>query len=104
VGGKQTWHGYTHKGGYTTNKHYETGLREGLAGFYRGIWIVNICAPSGSSDRQERENFYLFVTLTATNNGNGGDFNCVMTNVDCTGNIHYSKSLEKIIRLDKDYC
>jgi hypothetical protein len=27
-----------------------------------------------------------------------GDFNCIMTNVDCTGNINYSKSLEKIIR------
>jgi hypothetical protein len=27
-----------------------------------------------------------------------GDFNCVLTNSHCTGNINYSKALEKIVR------
>jgi hypothetical protein len=28
----------------------------------------------------------------------GEDFNCILTNADCTGNINYSKALEKIVR------
>jgi hypothetical protein len=53
-------------------------------------------------DRRERDFLqcgpHLFAMLTAPNNGTRGDFNCVLTNADCTGSINYSKTLDKIIR------
>lgn len=30
----------------------------GMAACYRGVWIVNTCARSGTSNRQEMEDFY----------------------------------------------
>jgi len=30
----------------------------GMAACYQGIWLVNIYAPSGTANRQEREDFY----------------------------------------------
>ena len=30
----------------------------GIAVNYQGVWIVNICAPSGTANRQEREEFF----------------------------------------------
>jgi len=30
----------------------------GIAAEYRGIWLVNVYAPSGTAKRQEREHFY----------------------------------------------
>jgi len=28
----------------------------------------------------------------------GGDFNCVLSQADCTGNMNYSKALDKLVR------
>jgi exonuclease III len=77
-------------------------LRRGMTAFYRGVWIVNIYAPSGSSNRQETETFYsvdltyLLRSLPPTMIIGGGDFNCALTNADGTGSINFSKALDKI--------
>jgi endonuclease/exonuclease/phosphatase family metal-dependent hydrolase len=81
----------------------------GMADCYRGVLITNINAPSGSSRRQERENFYN-VELTYLLRSIpptmiiGGDFNSVPSQTDCTGNINYRKALDRMVRgLDLTY-
>jgi len=55
----------------------------GMVASYQGIWLVNIYAPSGTANRQEREDFYnvelvyLLRSLSPTMIV-GGDFNCVL--------------------------
>ena len=42
---------------------------------------------------------HSLVAVTAPNNEHGGgDFNCALTNTDCTGNINFSEALKKVIR------
>ena len=66
-------------------------------------WFVNIYAPSDTANRQEREEFYnvelvyLLRSLPHTMIV-GGDFNCVLSQADCTGNMNYSKALDKLVR------
>ena len=38
-----------------------------------------------------------FIAVTAPNNDHRGDFNCILTNTDCTGNMHFSKALKKVV-------
>jgi endonuclease/exonuclease/phosphatase family metal-dependent hydrolase len=70
----------------------------GMAAFCRGVWIVNIDAPSGSTNRQDREHFYnveltyLLWSLPPTMI-TGGDFNCALKHAHCTGNTNFSKAL-----------
>ena len=67
------------------------------------MFIVNIYAPSGTSRKQDREDFYI-VELTYVLRSIpptmiiGGDFNCVLLQVDCTGNINYSEVLNRVVR------
>jgi len=74
-----------------------------MAASYQGIWFVNLYAPSGTANRQERENFYnvevvyLLRSLPSTMIL-GGDFNCVLSKADCTGNLNFSKALNKLVR------
>ena len=69
---------------------------------YQGIWLVNLYAPSGTANRQEREDFYnvelvyLLRSLPPTMIV-GGDFNCVLWQAECTGNMNYSKVLDKLV-------
>lgn len=51
---KQTWHGYTHKGGYVTDKYYGAGkgrflLRRLVSEYVCAVWIIL---------QKERETFY----------------------------------------------
>jgi len=68
-----------------------------------GICIVNIYAPSGYEKKREREVFYngeVATLLPTANTGMilAGDFNCVISNADCTGQGKYSKALENLVR------
>ena len=36
----------------------------GMAASYQGIWLVNLYAPSGTANRQEREDFYNAELVT----------------------------------------
>jgi len=75
----------------------------GIAATLQGIRIVNLYAPSGSEKRREREVFYNeeIVTLIPTAHTEmilGGDFNCVLSTADCTGQGNYSKALARLVR------
>jgi exonuclease III len=75
----------------------------GIAATLNGIRIVNIYAPSGSEKRREKEAFYNeeFATLlppTVTEMILAGDFNCVLSQADCTGRGNYNKALERLVR------
>jgi len=75
----------------------------GMAANYQGIWLVYLYAPSGTANRQEREDFYkvelvyLLRSLPSTMIV-GGDFSCVLSQAECTGNFNYSKALDKLVR------
>jgi exonuclease III len=75
----------------------------GIAGYYQGTYIVNIYAPSGAARKAEREEFfnvelsYLFRAMPQ-NYILGGDFNCDLTQADCTGAPQVSKGLETFVR------
>jgi endonuclease/exonuclease/phosphatase family metal-dependent hydrolase len=61
-------------------------------------------APSGAEKRNERESFYnnditTLLLSTHTETIFTGDFNCVLSNVDCTGQCNYSRALEKLIKV-----
>ena len=63
----------------------------------------NIYAPLGAEKKFERETFYntdLLSLLPATRSGLllAGDFNCVMSQSDTTGQKNYSKTLEFLVR------
>ena len=67
-----------------------------------GESFVNVYAPSGSSNRREREEFFSELYLHLHNIGGGklpvlaGDFNSVITEVDTTR--HFSSKLSKVFR------
>ena len=70
---------------------------------FRDTWIMYIYAPSGTSKRHERENFYsteLTYLLTTVPKlvVVGGDFNCVLERKDVTGNFNYNRALEVLVR------
>jgi exonuclease III len=75
----------------------------GIAGLFGQTYIVNIYAPSGAARRKEREEFYhteipyLFRAMPERYIL-GGDFNCVLSRTDCTGEAQISKGLEKFVR------
>ena len=75
----------------------------GMAASYQGVWIVNIYAPSGTANRQEREEFYnvelvYLMRSLPPSMIVGRDFNCVLSQADCTGNRNYSKALDKLVQ------
>jgi exonuclease III len=88
---------------YTLNNivHLPSGRR--IAAEFQGLWLVNVYAPSGTKRKQEREvlfNMDLLQLLLETPSMMliGGDFNCVLTKTDCTGNSNYSRALNAPIR------
>jgi len=74
----------------------------GIAGLHEDTWLVNIYAPSGSGNRQEREKIFShdlayllrkcqkYILLS-------GDFNCVLSQSDGMGSPNISKSLASAI-------
>ena len=75
----------------------------GMSASFRGMLIVNIYAPSGAQKRQEREAFYNtevvhLIPSSSTAMTLVGDFNCVITNDDCTGQWNCSRALARLIQ------
>jgi endonuclease/exonuclease/phosphatase family metal-dependent hydrolase len=68
-----------------------------MAAQLQNVTIVNIYAPSRAERRRDREKFfsnelpYLLLLV-------GGDFNCVLTNIDATEHPIYSRTLQEFIR------
>ena len=74
-----------------------------IAAEYKGVYIVNIYAPSGTAKRTEREHFYNVEVpqLLQTGHGEiiiGGDFNCVLDPADTTGHFYTSRALTEMVR------
>ena len=74
----------------------------GIAGLFNDTCLVNIYAPSGAGNRQERENFFYhdLAYLLATCQKDillAGDFNCVLSPSDCTGAPNISRALSSVI-------
>jgi len=64
-----------------------------IAAEFKGIWLVNIYAPSGAAKRNEREQFFssdlTYILRAALENIIlGGDFNCVLDKSDTTGHFN----------------
>ena len=75
----------------------------GMSASLHGILIVNIYAPSDSQKRQEMECFYnteviYLIPSFSTAMILASDFNCVITNDDCTGQRNYSRALVRLIQ------
>jgi hypothetical protein len=75
----------------------------GLAVKYEGLWILNVCAPSGAGKKVERETFfnsglnYILPTTTGETTI-AGDFNCIVHAVESTSPMNYSRALQAMIR------
>jgi len=71
-----------------------------MAAYCQSVWIVIIYAPSGSSNRQEKETFYnvelTYLCSLPPTMIMEEDFNCVLTNTDCNGSINFSEVLDKV--------
>jgi len=75
----------------------------GLATEFRGIWMINIYAPSGAA-KKEREQFFDseladLLRASPTSIIVGGDFNCILHQKDSTGNFNYSRALGGLVHV-----
>jgi len=75
----------------------------GIAGVLEGIYLINICAPSGAEKKSERETFFNKDILPLLPNTRteillAGDFSCVMTQAGTTEHTTHSKALDILIK------
>jgi len=74
----------------------------GVVACYRGVWLLNIYAPSSTANRHEgkllQHGTHIPVAIHTRTMISGGDFNCVLSQAECTGNLNYSKALDKVVR------
>jgi exonuclease III len=73
-----------------------------MAATFGELLIDNLYAPSGTSKRTEREDFFnhdLPQTLSAAPADIilGGDFNCILETTDATGHGCYSRALATLL-------
>ena len=75
----------------------------GIMAYYGHIGLLNIYAPSGSANRKEREDFFNtgimdLLQHTPVEMLMAGDFNCVLSNRDSTGQRTSSRTLERLVQ------
>ena len=74
----------------------------GIVAYYGNICILNICAPSGSSNMKEREEFFntglMELLPHVSTEILAGNLNCLLSNGDCTGHRPSSKALERMVQ------
>jgi exonuclease III len=84
---------------YTLNNIVRLPSGRGMAANFQGLWIVNVYAPSGAEWKQERDVFNIELPQLLLETPSmmliGGDFKCVLTKTDCTGNFNYSRALQE---------
>jgi exonuclease III len=74
-----------------------------IASEFKGLFIVNIYATSGTAKRMERENVYNTEVPQQLQTGHGeiiieGDFNCVRDPANKSGHFHSSRARAETIR------
>jgi len=74
-----------------------------IAEEYRGIWIINVYAPSGTARKQDREKFYnnevRYILATVGDHILlGWDFKCILDPTDATGGYNYSRALQELVQ------
>jgi len=77
-------------------------LGRGLVAYYNNICLLNIYAPSGTSNRAKRETFFNSEVIellpkVPTELIMAGDFNCVQTDNDCTGHRCNSRTMDGLL-------
>jgi len=75
----------------------------GLVAYYGNICILNVYAPSGTSNKTDRKAFFNTEILdliphVPTELIKAGDFNCVLSNSDCTRHRPSGRASERLIR------
>ena len=75
----------------------------GISCLFEDTLIVNLYAPSGTNDRQARQQFYSNVVLILFEKFQsklilGSDFNAVLKQEDCTGNLIKCLALNYLVR------
>jgi len=75
----------------------------GLVTYYGNMCTLNIYAPSGTSNRAEKEAFFSteimkLIPHFPTELIMAGDFDCVLSNSDCTRRRTSSRALERLIQ------
>jgi len=73
----------------------------GMSASFCGILVVNIYAPSGAEKKQEREAFHNTKVVRLIPSSSmamiiAGDFNCIITNDECTGQRNCSRALARL--------
>jgi exonuclease III len=75
----------------------------GIAGKHHNLYIINLYAPSGTGRKKKREDFFTtevpyLLQQVGSDYIIGGDYNCVLSDADCTGNPTKSTALEQMLR------
>ena len=86
-----------------TTRHIRLASGRGISVEWNGWCVVNIYAPSGAEKRREREDFFatelpILLQHSPEHVVLGGDFNCVLSQNDCTGKPVYSGALQTVVR------
>jgi exonuclease III len=73
----------------------------GIAAWCGNLYCVNIYVPSGHN-RREQEKFFninlpYLLRFMPQHFITGGDFNCVLQNIDVTGLLNYSQTLGELV-------
>jgi exonuclease III len=74
----------------------------GMAANFQGTCLINLYALPGAEKKQEREQFYnneltYLLPITHSDLILVGDFNCVLSHSDTTGQRNYSKALDNLV-------
>ena len=77
--------------------------RRAIAADCNGTRLINLCTPSGTARRADREHFYTtelpyLLHDRTTDLLTGGDFNCGLHPSDTTGHFQPSRTLSEMIR------
>jgi exonuclease III len=88
---------------YTLNNIVHLPSGRGIAAEFQVLWLLNVYTPSGPERKTERKVFFktdLPQQLLETPSMMliGGEFNCVHTKTDGTGNFNYSRALHALLR------
>ena len=95
-------YGYHTQASHKISKNRTIPSGRGVAAYLDDTCIIIIYAPSGTAKRTEREEFFNvdilgLLPLSPIQLIIAGDFNCVLSNKECTGQRSNSLALQRLI-------